>query len=75
MVLDSYFNPREWKRTYGDIFSITIYGKTMVVINSYEALKEMLIHKSDHFSGKHFNQPYSLLSGIKRSSSCDPLPE
>ncbi len=43
----------EWARKYGDIMSFTLFGtQKAVVVNSEQAIRDVLINKQDQFSGK-----------------------
>ncbi len=44
----------EWNQKYGDVMSFTLFGtQRAVVVSSEEAIREVLINKQDHFSGKY----------------------
>ncbi len=45
----------EWNKKYGDVVSFTIFGtQRVVIVSSEEAIREILIHKQDQFSGTTF---------------------
>ncbi len=40
-------------QVYGDIMSMTLFGRQrVVVVSSEEAIREVLVNKQEHFSGK-----------------------
>nr|KAG5708847.1 hypothetical protein BaRGS_009256 [Batillaria attramentaria] len=41
---------REWRRQYGDVFSLYIGGRLVVVLNGYQTIKEALVKNGDVFS-------------------------
>jgi hypothetical protein len=41
---------REWRKEYGDIFSVAIGTKWVIVINGYENLREAFVKRGDVFS-------------------------
>lgn len=42
----------EWSEKYGDIYTISIYSKPVVIINSEAGLREALVSKSNDFAGR-----------------------
>ncbi|KJA26070.1 hypothetical protein HYPSUDRAFT_36932 [Hypholoma sublateritium FD-334 SS-4] len=42
----------EWARIYGDVFSFSVFGKTTVVLNSIEAVTELLEKRSSNYSDR-----------------------
>ncbi len=43
----------QWSKEYGDVISMTLFGRQrVVVVSSEEAIREVLVTKSDYFSGK-----------------------
>ncbi|KAK7500084.1 hypothetical protein BaRGS_00008631 [Batillaria attramentaria] len=49
---------REWRRQYGDVFSLYMGGQLVVVLNGYHVIKEALVKNADVFS----DRPYSFLN-------------
>ena len=43
---------REWRKEYGDIFSLSLGTNWVVVINGYETLKEAFVDRADVFSDR-----------------------
>lgn len=41
---------RDWRKEYGDIFSVAIGTKWVIVINGYENLREAFVKRGDVFS-------------------------
>lgn len=41
---------RDWRKDYGDIFSVAIGTKWVIVINGYENLREAFVKRGDSFS-------------------------
>ena len=42
----------EWAKKYGDVMSFTLFGtQRAVVVNSEEAIRDVLVNKQDQFSG------------------------
>ena len=45
----------DWSKKYGDIMSMTLFGtQKVVVVSSEQAIREVLINRTDDFSGKDF---------------------
>ena len=42
----------KWARTYGDLFSYTIFGSTTIVLNSLEDVTELLEKRSSNYSDR-----------------------
>ncbi len=48
-----YISFTQWSKVYGDVMSLTLFGRQrVVVVSSEEAIREVLINKQDNFSGK-----------------------
>ncbi len=46
----------KWSKQYGDIMSMTIFGRQRAVfVSSEKAIRDVLVNKSDAFSGNTFN--------------------
>nr|KAG5693493.1 hypothetical protein BaRGS_006483 [Batillaria attramentaria] len=43
---------REWRRQYGDVFSLYMGGRLVVVLNGYDVIKEALVKNADVFSDR-----------------------
>ncbi|KAK7500081.1 hypothetical protein BaRGS_00008628 [Batillaria attramentaria] len=43
---------REWRRQYGDVFSLYMGGQLVVVLNGYHVIKEALVKHADVFSDR-----------------------
>lgn len=41
-----------WRRRYGDIFSLYIGGRPLVVLNGYDVIKEAMVRHADAFSNR-----------------------
>ncbi|KAK7500080.1 hypothetical protein BaRGS_00008627 [Batillaria attramentaria] len=41
---------RKWRRQYGDVFSLYMGGRLVVVLNGYQTIKEALVKNGDVFS-------------------------
>nr|KAG5708844.1 hypothetical protein BaRGS_009253 [Batillaria attramentaria] len=41
---------REWRRQYGDVFSLYMGGQLVVVLNGYHVIKEALVKQADVFT-------------------------
>ncbi len=43
----------EWAQKYGDVMSFTLFGtQKAVVVSSEKAIRDVLVHKEDQFSGE-----------------------
>ena len=41
-----------WSKQYGDVISMTLFGRQrVVVVSSEEAIREVLVNRQDSFSG------------------------
>ena len=47
-----HLNLWKWGKQLGDVFKIQLFGENIVVVNSYEAEREVLITKSTDFTGQ-----------------------
>lgn len=52
----------EWSKQLGDVFSLQLLGKSVLVLNSYECIHEALVKKGDQFAGRP--QDYSFRVGF-----------
>lgn len=50
-----YLQIQAWWRTYGDVYSMYMGSRLMVVINGIDAMKECFIRQGDTFSGRPWN--------------------
>jgi len=44
----------EWSKTYGAIYTVNFLGSYIIVLNSEEAIREMLVEKSSDFAGRPY---------------------
>ena len=42
----------EWSVKYGPVYAMNLFGKDVVVLNSYEAIHEAAVLKANAFSGR-----------------------
>ena len=42
----------EWSVKYGPVYAMNLFGKDVVVLNSYEAIHEAAVRKGNAFSGR-----------------------
>lgn len=42
----------EWSKTYGDVFTLWISHKPMVILNSYDVIREALVKQKNLFAGR-----------------------
>lgn len=42
----------EWAHKYGDVFSFNVFGKTTIILNSLEAVRELLEKRSSNYSDR-----------------------
>ena len=43
----------EWAREYGDVYTISVNGSRIVVVNGADAVYEMMVTKSKQFAGRY----------------------
>ncbi|PVD29092.1 hypothetical protein C0Q70_11689 [Pomacea canaliculata] len=53
-----------WRRQYGDVFSLYLGSRLVVVLNGYKVLKEALVNNADVFSDR---PPFPLLDIVTHS--------
>ena len=53
-------NQRSLRRKYGDIFTIMIFHKPMIIVNGYDNIRELLVSHVEVFS----ERPYTLVNGV-----------
>ena len=52
---------QKWGKQYGDVFYIKLLGQNIVIVNSYEGAREVLIQKTSDFAGRpYFFRAYYL---------------
>ena len=49
---DAHLQFEKWAREYGDIYSLMLGTKTLIVLSSDEAVKELLDKRSGNFSSR-----------------------
>ncbi|KAI0031951.1 cytochrome P450 [Vararia minispora EC-137] len=42
----------EWAKKYGDVISLSVFGHTMIILNTHEAIKNVVLARSTKFSGR-----------------------
>ncbi|VDC01480.1 unnamed protein product [Peniophora sp. CBMAI 1063] len=52
---EQWFRFSEWRRTYGDIFTLNVLGQPMIVINSYAIAADLLDRRANKFSDRPLN--------------------
>ncbi|QRV88551.1 cytochrome P450 family protein [Ceratobasidium sp. AG-Ba] len=57
----------EWSKTYGDIFYLSIFGKPLVVVNSFKVASDLLDKKSSKYSERPTFEMAGELMGWSRS--------
>ncbi|KAH9489487.1 Cytochrome P450 2C3 [Bulinus truncatus] len=55
---------KEWHKQCGDIYSLYLGSKLMVVLNGYDPIKETLMKRGDEFS----DRPFNILDVVLKSS-------
>ncbi|KAL1444989.1 hypothetical protein MTO96_029398 [Rhipicephalus appendiculatus] len=57
----------EWSKTYGDVFTLWISHKPMVILNSYDVIREALVKQKNLFAGR----PHSKMRDIQNQGNHD----
>ncbi|KAH7962276.1 hypothetical protein HPB52_015317 [Rhipicephalus sanguineus] len=57
----------EWSKTYGDVFTLWISHKPMVILNSYDVIREALVKQKTIFAGR----PPSKMRDIQNQGNHD----
>ncbi|XP_077990656.1 cytochrome P450 2J6-like [Glandiceps talaboti] len=59
----------ELGRKYGDVYSIMLGSYRVVILNSFDVIKEALVKRADYFNGRPMNikRPFPLDKGVARA--------
>ncbi|KAK8766914.1 hypothetical protein V5799_006308 [Amblyomma americanum] len=51
-VSDLHYKATEWAKTYGDVFTLWMAEKPMVILNSHSVIREALLERRHEFAGR-----------------------
>ncbi|XP_078604850.1 cytochrome P450 2U1-like isoform X1 [Branchiostoma floridae x Branchiostoma japonicum] len=63
----------EWRKQYGDVYTVRMGMEDVVVLNGYQAIKEALVDYKDTFSSRPNNYVLSLLTGFGKDIVFSPF--